>query len=111
MIALNEKPYSIDQDGTGPEDILVAATPVRTGKNTQLSLMITFNGDPGACVFGIQGSLDGINFVPIDDGGALTGTDDTPLGFSVSEWPWLFVDVFQTSKVHDVVATVTVACV
>lgn len=111
MIAINEKPYSVDVGGTGSNDGLIGATPVRTGKNTQVSTQITFDADPGVCVFGIQGSLDGTNWTPIDDNGALSGTDDTPLGFSVSNWPWLFVNVFQTSKTNDVTATISVAAI
>jgi len=111
MIALNSKPFSLDVGGTGADDGLIAATPVHTGKATQISVLITFSADPGNCVFGIQGSLDGTNWIPIDDNNALTGTDDTPLGFSISNYPWIFVNVFQTSKDNDVTATITMVAI
>lgn len=92
MIALNSIPLTLAVFDEGANETGVFAVPTRT-RQSALVVAISFDADPGNSSFGILGSLDGTNFILI--GSELSGTDDTPLGVSIPDWPWTFVDVYS----------------
>ena len=103
--AINAAAAVVQTFPTDDSDVVgdAVAIPARTREST-LVVAISFDNDPGASEYLIEGSLDGTNWVEID---TLNFIDDTPQGVTVSPCGFTFFRTTQVTKTNVVTTTVT----
>jgi hypothetical protein len=101
-VALNEIPQTQATTGTGAVAGTIFAISQRQKGDLFLGIQIAFSADPGAYVFELHGSVDGVTFGLL--GAQITGTTVTAIR-TVNVSGMKFVQLNQVSKANAVTAT------